>query len=62
MATCKTPDNPLSDPVHGDWSCDTCDYKVPIADEEFLLSTGEGDDRCECGGTFTRGPDADLPF
>lgn len=41
-------------PPHlGVWSCSECGYRVPTADEDVLLSSGDGDDRCECGGTFT---------
>lgn len=41
-------------PVCGEYSCDKCSYPVPLADEEFLLSSGEGTGLCECGGRFMR--------
>ena len=41
-------------PVTGNYACNQCGYHVPLADEDARLSTGEGDDACECGGTFTQ--------
>ena len=41
-------------PITGSYACNQCGYRMPVADEHVLLSTGEGDDSCECGGTFVK--------
>ena len=53
-ADCEAARAAAAPAVTGNYACNQCGYHVPLADEYALLSTGEGDDSCECGGTFTQ--------